>query len=168
MSSEQAVCHHRATCAAGFKQCQAQVTTPSPMSKAGLIYEAAAWHWSLFASLAVRRTWQGPGGSTAASPNSARPIEFWRGRAFLNRADRSRQMISPHLHLKINGAEQIDRSLIAGAHASPNLVEANEYAADLRRAPSRPARISRFPALSEVGRAILRDTRRATRPDPRE
>lgn len=31
MSSEQAVCHHRATCAAGFKQCQAQVTAPSPI-----------------------------------------------------------------------------------------------------------------------------------------
>ncbi|QQO23527.1 hypothetical protein JJB98_28145 [Bradyrhizobium diazoefficiens] len=48
-------------------------------------------------------------------------------------------MISPHPHLKINGAEQIDRSLVAAAHApSPNLVEANElnYAADLRRAPS--------------------------------
>lgn len=80
----------------------------------------------------------------------------------------ARQMISPHLYLKINGAEQIDRSLVAGAHASLNLVEANEYAADLRRAPSRPARISRFPALSEVSRAILRDTRDATRPDPRE
>lgn len=65
-------------------------------------------------------------------------------------------MISPQLHLKINGAEQIDRSLVAGAHApSPNLVEANEYAADLRRAPSTPARISRFPALSEVSRALF-------------
>lgn len=64
-------------------------------------------------------------------------------------------MISPHLHPKINGAEQIDRSLVAAAHApSPNLVEANEYAADLRRAPSTPARISRLPALSEASRAI--------------
>lgn len=62
-------------------------------------------------------------GSTAASPNSARLIRAlaWKG------LSQSCGSLAPDPHLKINGAEQIDRSLVAAAHAPfPNLVEANK------------------------------------------
>lgn len=62
-------------------------------------------------------------GSTAASPNSARQIRAlaWKG------LSQSCGSLAPDPHLKINGAEQIDRSLVAAAHAQfPNLVEANK------------------------------------------
>lgn len=127
MSSEQAICHHRATCPAGFKQCQAQVTAPSPIEgRADL--SSRSMTWSLSVATLRPPALANPfglktSGSTAASPNSARLIRAlaWKG------LSQSCGSLAPDPHLKINGAEQIDRSLVAAAHAQfPNLVEANK------------------------------------------